>query len=104
MMKKLVLENGSDPKAEIKLRMEALRIMRLWYFMFQGASVPYGPIKAESEKEARCQIRRVWEIKTTRWVQVWETTQASIDQIARQNQATAREMQAAGHAICSTDL
>ena len=78
--------------------------MRRWYYMLRGAGVPYGPVRAESEKAARKEIRRVWELHNTRWVQVWETSQQSIDSISRQNQATARELQSAGHAICSTDF
>lgn len=77
---------------------------KLWYYLLHGAGVPYGPVKAPDEKAARKEIRRVWDMNNTRWVQVWETTQESIDSIARQNQQTARELQAAGHAICSTDL
>jgi hypothetical protein len=78
--------------------------MRLWYYLLHGSAFAYGPVRAETEKKARAEIRRVWNMKNTRWVQVWETTQSSIDMISRQNEATARELQAAGHAICSTDL
>ena len=78
--------------------------MRLWYYLLRGAACPYGPVKAETEEAARAEIRRVWDLKTTRGIKVWETSQESIDQISRQNEQTAKELQAAGHAICSTDL
>ena len=78
--------------------------MRLWYYLLHGSAFAYGPVRAETEKQARAEIRRVWCLKNTRWVQVWETTQSSIDMIIRQRESMAREMQAGGHAICSTDL
>lgn len=49
--------------------------MRNWMYQFPGECYANGPVRAMTEKDARAEIRRVWDLtRLPQGTQVWATT------------------------------